>query len=336
MLWLILAHMCAHANECDANREILLVGVENSAPYSFKDTKWTGLSVELWEKVALDNQFNFQYIEVPFDQMLNALSRCEIDLFLPGVTISAERELIVDFSHSYLVEDVAIATNLEKDYFDLTRHLFFNLINPIGFLMVTLVLVGSIYFIFEKRNRSLHCFFDSIYWAMTTLSTVGYGDEAPKSKFGKIVAMIWMFAAIFVFAGVSASVLDAFKNANLPLIENLEDLGKYKVLTVADTYSDFLLSSRQIPHMTVVSEKEMYQKFHNGDVEFLVYDRSILEYHLKTGIIYEKSFYEQNLGFAMNSSFRHKEALNRSILSNIASEWWKSTIFSYKKGANHE
>jgi len=45
-----------------------------------------------------------------------------------------------------------------------------------------------------------------LYWAVTTASTVGYGDVTPKNSAGKVIAVAVMLTAIPLFAGVFATV----------------------------------------------------------------------------------------------------------------------------------
>lgn len=45
-------------------------------------------------------------------------------------------------------------------------------------------------------NENVHSFFDSIWWAMVTITTVGYGDIAPVTTGGRIVSMILMMLGI--------------------------------------------------------------------------------------------------------------------------------------------
>merc|ERR1712167_191755 len=41
---------------------------------------------------------------------------------------------------------------------------------------------------------------ETFYWAITTMTTVGYGDLSPKSAFGRIIAMLTMYAGIPLLA----------------------------------------------------------------------------------------------------------------------------------------
>lgn len=63
------------------------------------------------------------------------------------------------------------------------------------FLLVVLSwLVGSILFAaFENTN-----FLDSLYWGMTTMSTVGYGDLSPATSAGKMFTIAFQAWSIFV------------------------------------------------------------------------------------------------------------------------------------------
>lgn len=82
------------------------------------------------------------------------------------------------------------------------------------FMIVVLTVVMSIgglmYFI-EGEHNGFTSIPRSIYWAIVTITTVGYGDISPKTEFGQLLASILMligYAIIAVPSGiVTASVL---------------------------------------------------------------------------------------------------------------------------------
>ncbi|HOP11849.1 MAG TPA: ion transporter [Oscillospiraceae bacterium] len=53
---------------------------------------------------------------------------------------------------------------------------------------------------FSVEPQSFNTFFDAVYWAVVTLTTVGYGDIYPISAFGKIVSMLSSFIGIAIIA----------------------------------------------------------------------------------------------------------------------------------------
>lgn len=53
---------------------------------------------------------------------------------------------------------------------------------------------------FQVEPDCFETFFDSIYWAMVTLTTVGYGDIYPVSDIGRIISMLSSFMGIAIVA----------------------------------------------------------------------------------------------------------------------------------------
>ena len=71
---------------------------------------------------------------------------------------------------------------------------FFNDISNVLWLYAGILFVSAIaYDFFEGKS-----FFDSLWWAVVTAMTVGYGDLYPSTWGGRIVGMILMHAMIFV------------------------------------------------------------------------------------------------------------------------------------------
>lgn len=72
-------------------------------------------------------------------------------------------------------------------------------------LLAVCVLAGgyillSALIIFQVEPDSFDTFFDAVYWAMVTLTTVGYGDLYPTSDVGRVVGMISSFMGIAIVA----------------------------------------------------------------------------------------------------------------------------------------
>jgi voltage-gated potassium channel len=57
-------------------------------------------------------------------------------------------------------------------------------------------------------GRRVPSFFDSLWWATTTITTVGYGDIYPITAVGRIVGGVTMFVGISSFAIVTAKVAE--------------------------------------------------------------------------------------------------------------------------------
>lgn len=63
---------------------------------------------------------------------------------------------------------------------------------------------------FSLEPTNFHTFFDAIYWASSTLTTVGYGDVYPVTNYGRVLSMIAALFGIAVVALPSGIITAAF------------------------------------------------------------------------------------------------------------------------------
>ena len=69
------------------------------------------------------------------------------------------------------------------------------------FTVLTLVIIfGSLMYLIESKNEGFSSIPRSIYWAIVTLTTVGYGDIAPKNPVGQTIAAIIMILGYAIIA----------------------------------------------------------------------------------------------------------------------------------------
>ncbi len=77
-----------------------------------------------------------------------------------------------------------------------------------GSILIIVVIVGTLMYIIEHGQSGFDSIPRSIYWAIVTITTVGYGDIVPTTVFGQIVAsflMIIGYAIIAVPTGIVTS-----------------------------------------------------------------------------------------------------------------------------------
>jgi voltage-gated potassium channel len=59
-------------------------------------------------------------------------------------------------------------------------------------------------------NSNIHSYPDALWWAVTTITTVGYGDRFPISPAGRGVAVVLMVSGIALFGVITASIAAYF------------------------------------------------------------------------------------------------------------------------------
>ncbi len=76
------------------------------------------------------------------------------------------------------------------------------------FVIMIVIILGTIMYIVESKESGFTSIPQGIYWAVVTLTTVGYGDIAPVTALGKFIAgivMILGYAIIAVPTGIVTS-----------------------------------------------------------------------------------------------------------------------------------
>jgi hypothetical protein len=82
-------------------------------------------------------------------------------------------------------------------------------------LLIVLVLnliAAAMVLEFERGNpdANIDSYPDALWWAVTTITTVGYGDRFPMSSAGRAVAVVLMIAGIAMFGVITATIAAYF------------------------------------------------------------------------------------------------------------------------------
>jgi polar amino acid transport system substrate-binding protein len=84
-------------------------------------------------------------------------------------------------------------------------------LSPLIIVILVMVLaIGIAMWIVEQRGRSTAHGSESavgFYWAVVTMTTVGYGDKTPKTMSGRIVATVWMLSSLVLVSLLSTSLV---------------------------------------------------------------------------------------------------------------------------------
>ena len=97
----------------------------------------------------------------------------------------------------------------------------------LGALIFFVLLFGYIFYLTEDGVRT---FGDGIWWALVTVTTVGYGDITPATTLGRFVASALMFLGLGLIATVTAIVSAKFvqsfvdHHTNDDVLEKLEEI----------------------------------------------------------------------------------------------------------------
>lgn len=93
----------------------------------------------------------------------------------------------------------------------LSRHLFSlqGLRGAALISLITIVAGGAAFAVVERPEQGLSSW-DGIWWALTTVTTVGYGDYTPETSGGRIIALVVMAIGIGFVALITAAAAERF------------------------------------------------------------------------------------------------------------------------------
>ncbi len=139
-------------------------------------------------------------------------------------------------------------------------------------MMLLVVLTASLGYLFEHPAQpdKFENIPQSIYWAVITLASVGYGDISPITPMGRVLTVVLALVGIGIFAipaGLLASAFtdqlridrDAFKNRLLAAYEDGHLDGPEKEMVIADA-ERLHLSDEEVKRLTEQAQAEFAQK----------------------------------------------------------------------------
>lgn len=309
---------------------------------------WRGIAVELWEQCATDLGLDFIYREQPsLNRLLQEVADQEADVAVGALTVTAERERVLDFSNPFYAAGLSLAT--EGHSTSLIMSVFDVLFRPdlwmwILALLALLTGVGFFAWVFERRANPeefggglVKGLGAGLWWSAVTMTTVGYGDKSPKSFGGRIVGLIWMFAAILLISTFTAAIASAITVKGLQAsIQGFDDLRRPGVITAVvqgSTTEEFLNRQRVVtkPFLTL---QEAIKAVDQGRADAVVHDRPLLKFRLQESgmrniYLLPEEIETQFYGFALPELSPLREPLNRILQDNLASENWRTIQARY-------
>lgn len=324
-----------------ATRAPLRVAISEVPPFVIHDAdgQWRGISVDLWRDIAKQLGYAFQFVPMAFKEVLPSLEAGRVDVAVGALTMTAEREARFDFTHPFYATGLAIAVPRDdagSGWWSVLGRLFsWQFVSVVLGLAVLLFAVGALLWLFERRRNQeqfggspAQGLGQSFWWAAVTMTTVGYGDKSPVTLAGRLVAIVWMFAALIMVSGFTAAVTSALTVGSLQGgIAGPDDLRRAHVASVESTVSARYLQGERIRTSNFPDLASAMQAVQQGRLDAVVYDEPVLQYRnneLSDGglRLLPGTFDNQEYAFAVGSGSALREPISQAILRiTNGSEW---------------
>lgn len=213
----------------------LRVGVTDRPPYSWKSAtgEWVGPAAELWKEAAQDAHVAYEWVERPEADLLKGVKDGSLDVIASGVQISADLSDEIDFSVPFDAGGYSVLVHnrhASHPWSVLQRIFTFEVMVWVLFIGVATLIAGVAIRLVEGRHNVDHFGhrgprINGFWWAITTLSTVGYGDLVPRSGLGKCVAAAWMLISLLLVTLFTSSVVATVTVGRItPLFVSIRDI----------------------------------------------------------------------------------------------------------------
>lgn len=278
--------------------ERLRVGISGTAPFLVQDDgQISGISADVWRDVALEHQLEYELLPQPNTaDNLRGVANGDLDLAIGLISITPERlgSGAIEFTQPYFFGQVGVLLRLRDGGLWSRVQPFFRMaaLSSVGVLLLSLFLVGNLIWLAERRRNTeqfprayLHGVGNGMWFAIVTLTTVGYGDRSPITRTGRVIAGVWMMITLLAVSSITAGLASAFtvSLARVPGggIQAASDLRQRPVAVITGTTSEKWGRRSGARVSAQPTLDAAVRQLAHGEVDAVIYDTPALRYYLR-------------------------------------------------------
>jgi ABC-type amino acid transport substrate-binding protein len=248
-----------------------------------------GFSIDLWAEVARRMRVEFAWsMARNSPEMLEAVRRGDADVAIAAITMTAEREKVVDFSHPYFDSGLQILVRAQdaSPFLATLRSIPWLAIGQLlaAAIVIVFLLANALWLIERRRNRD----FPRSYWravgeglwgTMLIIATGEHGDrDAPGVVKRVAVVLMWLLGVVLV-AQLTATVTSSQTVERLQSsIRGPDDLPGKTIASVQGTVAGEYLTARGLPYVSLSYGPDAIRMLVRGDVQAIVFEAPALQY----------------------------------------------------------
>lgn len=330
ILWLNVTAGIAQDTGDGAGREVVRVVTVTRPPFSLvEDGVDTGFSIELWQALAKDIGVETEIIRVSsFGEMLDMVKAGEADAAVANISITAEREAVMDFTQPIFEAGVGIMLPAHEKASSSLLGAFFSpdLLVAIAAAFGLLFGAGMLMWLFERRRQpyfdhpAREAVFPAFWWALNLVVNGGFEERQPRSPAGRLLAVVLVVSSLFLVsvfvARITATMtVDAIQSS----VNSINDLYGRNVGTIEGSTAAGFLDARDMSHQRYAGLAPLLEAFEAGKLDAVVFDAPILAYYVntdgaQTAEMVDRIFLRESYGIALPTGSPLAEPINQSLL----------------------
>ena len=324
--------------------EPLIVATKDTPPFvMFSDpaARPVGPTVMMVESIGTILGRPIEWRSMTLNQMLEGVAKGQVDMAAGAISVTAERERIIDFSHPYFFTGLGIAVlnHPSGGWTMIGAIMSREFLEAIGSLVLLLAIIGCLIWLFERKANQeqfggspLYGIGNGVWWSAVTMSTVGYGDKSPRSAGGRVLGIIWMFASVILISSFTATITSGLTVRQLEgNITGPGDLPRVRVATVPNTTAASYADEHRIAYVSYRDLPTAIEGLARGEADALVYDAPLLKYlsaqrpthDIK---VLDTIFQRQSYAIALPPASSLRKPVNEALLSTLTKPAWQKEL----------
>lgn len=317
-----------HSSEAKLGSEEnpIKVGILLFEPYAFKTAGiYRGLVVDYWDQIAKMNKWHYEYIpsKLSFNAAAEQVGRGEFDILLGNLSTIVDRFQYVHFSRPFLINNVAILTNLkEADPFSI---LILSLISlkPIFLTIGVIFLLAVLGIWYESRKHSQVTFGDSVFNTTLTLLSGKSVLKLARSILLIIIFLGLLFKAILI-GSMTRTIFDVSGAGSDPFKTKADIEGKTFIVNEGSAYAEWILELNGHVFYFDGSEDEAIKFYldHLEEYDGVVTEQTLALYNKHKFIKEMPTLYvsgvnlrNDELVFYFNKNFPYRDEVDKNIVT---------------------
>lgn len=293
-LVLVLVILCAGL---PLRAQDLVFATVERPPFSFyQDGEITGFSVDLMRAIAAEIGAEVRFErKLSFAEMLGAVERAEVDGAIANISITGEREAVMDFTLPIFRSGLQIMVHADDGPS--------RLLPAIMTRELALVMVGGL---------ALLASMGAFAWLLA--------PQLARSAGGRVASVLMGVVALLVVSIMVANLTSALTLRGLKeQVAGIDDLDGRLVATTAGSTASAFLAGRDIGHETFVDYISLIAAFEDGELDAVFFDAPLLAYYVATdgggtARLIDRVFQPEDYGIALPQGSDLRERVNLALL----------------------
>ncbi len=337
-----------------AERKIpLRVVLADCPPFVMEqDGRFFGLAVHLWEQVGEELGLTWEYESRPLGALLGSIGATPpmeaMDVGISCISVTADREKRIDFSHSFNETHTAIAvreTSLGAAVVGFLTHP--SVWKAFLVILGAAALIGFVFFLLEHKNNKKLFSDPSALGKTVETMIIGllFVTNGPirfyrfKRLSSRVLATLLALSGTVLIAAVTAVLASSFTIQTLQSeVRGLDDLRRLRVGTLSGSTSSAYLDEQGITHQLRPDLDTLIRDLDAGELDAVVSDAAFLQYRIRKGqeqgqfrdlTVLSEELQAQNYAFALVEGSPLREEINRALLTARKQPEWRDLVTRY-------